>query len=394
MRIKHISIPLAFILLLSLLTKPASAADVYYYGAVNYWLNPAWEWYMPVQLSSGIYIPSQLLDDSDAGITVTYNKTQRYLTVYNTERSLHFNLDLFVAFDSYRQYDYAVIENNGIFYLPLDAICSYFDISYTRIATAYGTIIRIKTAPVLSSDADFVTGYSNKLAQYSKDYERLHTPPSPAPQPSGVTATPTPSPKVTQPPILYVSFDVTSAAAMPALLDVLDSHGILATFFFTEQALKESNDVVRRVIGTGHSIGILGADEEPFFESPDAMLQVLQETNERLRKATLAQSRLVRVQGGSKTKMTPAYRDALAGHGYRLWDWTISVADTASSFSVADSLLEKIEKANGTSFVRLSVSDTTVSALRKALPKLAEQQAVFHPIAESQMPVNFHADVR
>jgi hypothetical protein len=100
--------------------------------------------------------------------------------------------------------------------------------------------------------------------------------PKTTPTPSAVPpATPSPAPspgaEVTYP--VYLSFEGLPGAA---LLDTLDRFGAHAAFYLTAADIAAGPDTVRRICGSGHSIGLWCADREGYAAAEALLLDAAQ----------------------------------------------------------------------------------------------------------------------
>ncbi|MFA5688018.1 MAG: polysaccharide deacetylase family protein [Kiritimatiellales bacterium] len=80
------------------------------------------------------------------------------------------------------------------------------------------------------------------------------------------------------------------AAGSQAILDVLEKHGISATFFFTADAAHKNPDTVQKIIQAGHEIGCHTLHHETvgdaLFEIPGALPLLPEEVPNRIKRAT------------------------------------------------------------------------------------------------------------
>ncbi len=63
-----------------------------------------------------------------------------------------------------------------------------------------------------------------------------------------------------------------------AILDLLDHHGVRATFFVLGEVIREHPDIVRRMVAGGHELGCHGMDHQPLWRlTPDTLRRQLVE---------------------------------------------------------------------------------------------------------------------
>ncbi|GHV18061.1 hypothetical protein FACS189425_05780 [Clostridia bacterium] len=310
---------LALVALIVLTFAPAvseSATTYYYYGAVDNALMPAAERYMPVMVAGSMLISTSLLMDSGAGFTAQYFPALRLLRITDGGYTLNFDMRENYAYDTSAKFNYYAIELSGVFYMPMHFILERFGMSYSTVATEYGSIIRLRTGAAASSDASFLSDNLPMLSEQERYYRELNglpqrpAPASPQPSvilsPSPTPDKPTPTPIVDlPPPRVYLMFDVEDG--LKELLDVLDELDVKATLFLTDGAIKNESASVRRAVGTGYAIGALGDS-----------LSAVREATAALTKAAMRDTRLARLSGA--TDEIEAYDIQQAG--YRLWEPT------------------------------------------------------------------------
>jgi hypothetical protein len=137
---------------------------------------------------------------------------------------------------------------NGTLYLPAYAAryyglgCSYID------GTGYGDLVRITNGSQYLDDASFKSAaestiYSRYLEYYGGSPPQVSTAPTPSPSPS---------------PELKGGAVRLSFAGLPTaeMLDTLKEYSSLAAFFVTAREAESGADILRRIVGEGHTLGI------------------------------------------------------------------------------------------------------------------------------------------
>ena len=127
---------------------------------------------------------------------------------------------------------------------------------------------------------------------------------------------------------------ITAGADTSVLLDTLDQYSAQAAFFCTPEFMEQQGDLLRRMMATGQTIGILAdaGDETQTVE------EQLEAGNRALERATFGRTRLVRVENGDEQTL-----QRLGEEGYRCLEPDIdrSGYDLCSAAN-ANSLLQRV----------------------------------------------------
>ncbi|WP_433532937.1 polysaccharide deacetylase family protein [Micromonospora sp. CA-263727] len=112
----------------------------------------------------------------------------------------------------------------------------------------------------------------------------------------------------------------------PALLDLLDRHGIRATFFLIGDRVRERPDLARQVRAAGHVIGNHSRSHpQPFAAlSPEQIRAEIAHTQREIEDATAITPRLFRAPGGN---WSPTVLRTTAELGLTPVDWTVNPSD-------------------------------------------------------------------
>jgi len=154
------------------------------------------------------------------------------------------------------------------FYVPLRQVCAYFDLTFNILEISRDIIpqqqmilIRIVTNANFN-DPTFIGLNRNALRNAYNDYFTTTAPPPDTTPPPGETPPPEeeepPPPVYTDVSILLSFFDI-SAGSIEPILDLLDNEvafGYRSCFFVSADDIMGDQGLIRRIYGSGHSIGI------------------------------------------------------------------------------------------------------------------------------------------
>jgi len=341
-----------------------NAGDVYF-TSVNDVLRPLTMDTMPTWVDGRLYVPASVFDSSVTGVDLGlyFRQNNNTVTLYSLRQMLVFDLNRGIAYDQHagESLPTRAVNRNGRIYLPVETVCNFFALEDSYNYTQYGYLVRIKNASARHNDAAFIdnaaTTMSNSLQELLRSQQSSDSPTPPAgidqptPPPAGPDDTPKSHAQV------YLAFRCQSAQGFPQILDQLDSYGLQAIFFFDPELLALQDDLVRRIIGSGHSIGLLAEGS-----NPDESRLLLSQGNELL--AHIAHT-------AATAALVPADQQVtLAEEGWACWRETMNTQPRETER--ASSYAQRILTAIGTRrTVRLTLDDSAQTA--RVLPSLLQQ---------------------
>lgn len=341
---------------------------------------------MPMMVNGTLYVPYTMLTsrvtEINLRVTALYSTTRQTLLVSGGPKAVTFDIRANTATDIQgNTLDVRAAVRNNMVFLPVGWLCSYFDtISYSLIPTQYGTLVRITNNDAILGDAEFADAAKGKLAENLRRYQDSIAPSaspsavptvqpsrSPLVQPSAPpvqqpsappvvqpSQPPSPSPSPSQEPEegaeLYLALRWGGQGEQTAQL--LESRGLRCLFLFTGEELRQQDDAVRRLVGTGHGIGLYlpGAAGEdcPTLAAEGRSLL-----------ADIARCDTVIISGEG---LDQSGRDALLDAGYVLWDASLRGTQYSSGEALVRGL--DIRRMN---YVELSCGEGEAAFLRSAL---------------------------
>lgn len=314
---------------------------------------------MPRTVGGVLYVPYTMLSYLDTninlGVKAIYSSVKRTVLVTDETRGVLFDTRANTAADlSGNPVTARAMVRNNMVFLPIDWLCEYFgSISCTRVRTRYGTLIRLTSSAAILSDQSFVSAADNLLADSLNHYlEAGGAGEGTDPAPSGSAA-------ASQPPSggeLYLACRWGSDGAQCAQL--AEGRGLRALFLFTPAQLREQDDLVRRLAGAGHTVG-LALDGD----SPGACLAQAQEGRELL--AAIARCPAL---VAAAPNLDGAGREALAQAGFAVWSPTVRGADYPTGAALARAL-----DPQQVNYVEVSCGRGGSAFLRAALDAMEEE---------------------
>ena len=356
----------AAVLLLSLSTAHAiNAGDVYFTAVNDKPLLPLSTDTMPTWVDGRLYVPASVFDSSYTGVDLGlfFRQNNNTVTLYTLRQMLVFDLNRGIAYDQHsgESLPAKAVNRNGRIYLPVETVCDFFGLEDSYNYTPYGYLIRIKTSAAWLNDADFIDGgtipMSAALEEFLRSQQPSDVPSPPQPTTPGPTQPPEPDDTEKAQTQVYLAFRCQSGEGLSDVLDLLSASSAPAIFFFDPTKLTQQDDLIRRVVGSGHNIGLLAQGE------------------------TAAESRLSLAEGNrllasiARTAATAALAPndqyaALKEAGWACWRETINAVPRQNERPA--SYTQRITAAIGSRrTTRLTLDDSTATA--RVLPSLLQQ---------------------
>ena len=342
------------------LSRPVTASSsAIYFTSINDSVAPLTADTMPHWSGGVLYVPYTVFNARTNGIgvslglDVSYNRGSNTVAIFNLKQILVFDMNNGTCRDEITgtTYNSRAMMRNGKPYVALNLVCSFFGMAYSYNQLPYipqGYLVRIKSADAVLDDATFIDAAQRLLNDRLRDYTQSLNPaetvtPTTPPTPSSGTSPGTEVGRTAA----YLAFRCEGADGLPAILNALDGSGQYALFFLSPQLIREEGDLVRRMLGTGHSVGVLALDGEEM---------------------TLMQGRLA-LEEAAHTRTTLAYvpdgaRAELEGKGWVCWRETLLL----ESGDAAE--LSRLGARRGAVYLTLEGGGDTAPALPALLRRL------------------------
>lgn len=377
---------LTVVLCLGLLAPiPVSAADLYF-TSINDNLQPLTADTMPVWSGGSLYVPYSVFDANSTGVKLglecSYERTSNTVTLYNLRKMLVFDLNAGVSRNELtgETFSARAIIRNGRPYLPLYLVCDFFGLTYSYNTISQGYLVRIKSSSVVLSDEMFIDAAGDFINRRLREYYQSLNPStdSGSGNNSSITVTPTPTPDDTEEESsasvrTYLAFRCEDEAGTAAVLDALND-GTYALFLLTPQLMEEHTDLVRRILGSGHSIGIL-AQGDSLSKTRD----LLDRGN-----AVLEQQLHLRT---TIACVPDSQRSALEAEDWVCWNETLSLnpSDTVGANTFASSTLRRLKGRSYRTYLTLPANENAARVLSSLLRQLESSDFVVSVPTETRL---------
>ena len=330
---------LSFALCFGLVLPMSTSAAELYFTSLNDTLLPLTNETMPVWSGGILYVPYTTFDPSTTGINmglgVSYSRNKQTVSVFSTfDKIITFNLADKSCKDEItgEPVRARAFLRNGTPYLPINTICSHFGLTSSLNTISQGYMVRIKNDAVVLSDAKFIDAAGDLINRRLREYNQSLTPSATTPSnPSTPSVTPEPDDTSPSDVRTYLAILCQDGSYLPAILDALQTNRTYAVFYFPPQLLAEDPALLQEILGSGHSIGLLGEG--------DTLVQVQENLalgNQLLEQLTHTRTTLV---------YTPeTHRAALSAKGWICWDETLLLRpdDSVGAISFGASTLRQL----------------------------------------------------
>lgn len=372
---------MALIMLLTvgtpLLTARPMAADNIYFTAVNDNLCPLNDETMPFWSGGNLYVASTVFSSYDLGLSYARDTSAQTAVLYNKSKVLEFDLANGGANNTQGTYYSArAVSRGGYIFFPLAFVCSYFGLSYSLRDTSWIPLVRVCGGAILS-DSQFIDAASTLMASRYYAYRQSKNPGSSTavddqPDNSGNETQNVPQQEETEQEDTKSTARVLLAIRaegdepLASMLNTLDRYGYQATIFFDPAALEGRDDMLRRIISSGHRIGLV--------QTSGGRIDPLEEGNEQIRACTGTTTRLV----------LSSYQSAAQNAGYAVYVPTVSAQTMgATASSRASRIFSAIERSSGTVKLLLGGDETTAEALPALCARLQQGDYTVRSVNET-----------
>lgn len=319
--------------------------------------------YQPYFSGSTIYVPYTVF--ANFNIYNTYHQGSSTASLYSSSKQLYFDMNTGETYDGEgNYYNVTPISRGGVVYVPVEFVCQQYGLSWSYIeGSDYGDVCRIVDSDVHLTDAQFLTAAKQLMSTRYEAYINNNP---------GGTDDPIPGIDPQSDCIVYLSFVGLPSAK---LLDQLKEHSVSAGFFLTADELRESPDTVRRIVGEGHSIGVLCYSEpiSEYSEFCDLLFEAAHATT-------------VLIAAGDKL-YDEVCKNAAAEAGLVFWDYDTDCIKSGAGLSYLSLITAYLEYRPERLDPRILCNEATDATLPSVLNYMAENNITSRAPNEVEPPV-------
>ena len=221
---------------------------------------------MPFYANSLLYIPLSLFDVDTLGVVPLYDSASRTLTLFNDARALHFDLDEgTMTNENGTIFSAQVISRGGQLFVPALYCAYHFGLSVSFLTSIGGySVVRFTTGSQVYDDELFIEKANNlieyRAAQYLESVLPSGSGTQPEPDaPDDPEKEPDDEPEK-EPAVLFLA--VTGAENMAEALRAFEAAGLRGAFFFTHDEIALHIELILRLYGGGHTVGLIADGQE------------------------------------------------------------------------------------------------------------------------------------
>ncbi len=199
---------------------------------------------------------------------------------------------------------------------------------------------------------------------------------------------------------VYLTFDDGPSDNTDAILDILASYNVKATFFVVGKNDEESLERYKRIVEEGHTLAMhsYAHDYGKIYESEQSFIDDYKKLSKLLYDTTGVTCNLYRFPGGSSNKVSDTdisvYVEFLNTENVRYFDWNVSSGDAAAGNYSSDDIIENVMsnvvkyKESVVLMHDTAAKDKTVEALPDILEALQAMNAEVLPITDETLAVH------
>ena len=200
---------------------------------------------------------------------------------------------------------------------------------------------------------------------------------------------------------VYLTFDGGPDENTDKILDVLDKYGVKATFFVVGDDSKDMQEVYKRIVKDGHTLGMHSYSNKysQIYQSDEAFEEDFERLRDELYQVTGVNSIYYRFPGGSSNQISNVpmsdFIHYLNEQGVIYYDWNVSAGDAASnaysSEEIVANVMDDVVKYKTSVVLLHDASDksATVEALAPLIEALNEMGAEILPIDEDTSVIQY-----
>lgn len=149
---------------------------------------------------------------------------------------------------------------------------------------------------------------------------------------------------------IYLTFDDgPNSGTTDVILDILKEEDVKATFFVTN---KGPDELIKREYDEGHTVALHTAthDYAILYASDEAYFNDLYSVQDRVKRITGYESKIIRFPGGSSNTVSRKYSNGIMSRitqetlnrGFRYYDWNLSSGDAAGGTPTSDQIYNNV----------------------------------------------------
>lgn len=159
--------------------------------------------------------------------------------------------------------------------------------------------------------------------------------------------------------VIYLTFDDGPAGKVTEnVLNTLKKHDIKATFFLIGSQIKGQEDILKRMVDEGHTLGLhsMTHNRDSLYSSNAGFIKEMKATQDVILQATNIKATVLRFPFGcnnSTYKLKESLVNTIHDNGMKIYDWNLDSGDGANSYASPDTFINKSCSSNKNEIVLL-----------------------------------------
>ena len=192
--------------------------------------------------------------------------------------------------------------------------------------------------------------------------------------------------------VIYITFDDgISCKITPKILDTLKKEEVPATFFLIGETLDDNQDILKRMVDEGHSLGLHTYTHErnKIYRSKEAFLDEMVRTQDKIYEITSVKTNILRFPFGVNNlsfHINKDWESFLHNKGFLIYDWNVDTADGANPKNSASTIYKKAMSTEPYIILLMhctSLHNNTSAALPKIIKHYKDEGYEFKKIDET-----------
>ncbi|APQ74764.1 polysaccharide deacetylase [Clostridium botulinum] len=129
---------------------------------------------------------------------------------------------------------------------------------------------------------------------------------------------------------IYLTFDDgPSDKTTEDILDALKENDVKATFFIIGKYIEGREDVLKRIVKEGHSLGLhtYSHNYKTIYQNNKVFIDEMLKCQNEIYKATGVKTNIIRFPGGSVKRLDERFKKELEEEGFKIYDWNMALTD-------------------------------------------------------------------
>ncbi len=199
---------------------------------------------------------------------------------------------------------------------------------------------------------------------------------------------------------VYLTFDCVPGEHTITILNALAEKNVKATFFVTGDTTGQYDEIYRRIVNEGHTIGMCSYSNSfnELYDSEESFIADLDNISNHIENVTGVKPKYYRFLGGSMNEITNIdmvdFAKILKDRGITYYDWNVNSGDASTQCTVED-VVNNVKEGvtqykNSVVFMHdVSYESTTADAISSLVDELISMDAEILPIDENTYVVQY-----